>query len=236
MTTLKQVMAELKKKGTAQTRKIYTRHGMKEPMFGVKIGDLKPIAKKIKGNQELACELFESGNYDAMYLAAMVADGSQMTKRQLDGWAKAANCGMLSGYAVPGVVCESPHAHDLAVKWINSKRPSVATCGWNTYAGILATRPDEELDLAEIEGLLNLVVDEIVTAPDSVRYTMNGFVISVGSYVKPLLKQAKRAAKAIGVVEVDMGETDCHVPLAIEYIEKIEKMGRVGRKRKTMKC
>ncbi|HJN10581.1 MAG TPA: hypothetical protein QF564_17975 [Pirellulaceae bacterium] len=65
---------------------------------------------------------------------------------------------------------------------------------------------------------------------------MNGFVISVGTYVKPLLKQAKAAAKKIGMVEVDTGDTACKVPLATAYIEKVEAAGRVGKKRKTMMC
>ena len=65
---------------------------------------------------------------------------------------------------------------------------------------------------------------------------MNSFVVSVGCYVKPLLKQAKTTAKQIGTVTVDMGETACKVPLATAYIEKAEKMGRVGKKRKTMRC
>ncbi len=59
---------------------------------------------------------------------------------------------------------------------------------------------------------------------------MNGFVISVGGYVKPLLKEAKAAAQEIGKVEVDMGETECKVPLATEYIAKMEKAGRIGKK------
>jgi hypothetical protein len=61
-------------------------------------------------------------------------------------------------------------------------------------------------------------------------------VIAVASYVKPLLKNAKVAAKTIGTVSVDMGDTACKVPLATEYVEKIEKMGRIGKKRKTIKC
>jgi hypothetical protein len=61
-------------------------------------------------------------------------------------------------------------------------------------------------------------------------------VIAVGAYVKPLSAKAKRAAKAIGVVSVDMGDTACKVPLATEYIAKIEAAGRVGKKRKTAKC
>lgn len=236
MNTVKQVMAELKKKGDAQTRKTYARHGVTENVFGVKVADLKVIGKKIKGNQELACELYETGNYDAMYFAGLVADGSQMTKKQLESWAKNATWGMIAEYTVAWVAAESPHARDLALKWMKSKNESIATSGWCTYSSMIATTADEELDLAEIKELLNRVVKEIDTAANRVRYTMNGFVIAVGSYVTPLMKQAKAAAKKIGKVSVNMGDTACKVPLAFEYIEKVEKAGRAGKKRTATKC
>ncbi len=236
MATLEQVTAELAKKGKAQTRKTYARHGIPEPMFGVSVADLKVIAKGIRGDQTLACALYDTGNHDAMYLAGIVADGSQMTKRQLQGWAKAARSGMIAEYAVPGVAAENPHARELALAWIESKSELVACCGWNTYVGLMGTRPDEEFDLEEIATLLERVAAGIHAAPNRVRYAMNGFVIAVGAYVKPLLKFAKRAAKQIGTVEVDMGDTACQVPLAADYIVKIEKMGRVGKKRKSAKC
>ena len=92
------------------------------------------------------------------------------------------------------------------------------------------------MDLAEIEGLLNTVVKGIGSAQNRVRSTMNGFVIAVGSYVKPLLKQAKASAKQIGDVSVDVGDTACKVPLATAYIQKNEAAGRIGKKRKTIRC
>ncbi len=236
MQTVSQVLTELKKKGSAQTRKTYSRHGAPDDMFGVKVADLKVIAKTIKGNQELALELFDSGNSDAMYLAGIVADGSKMTKKQLQAWATKAAWYMISEYTVPGVAAENEHAPELAVKWINSKKTNVASCGWATYVGVMATTPDDELDLAEIKTLLKKVETSIDQASDRVRYTMNGFVIGVGAYVKPLLKQAQATAKKIGKVDVNMGETSCKVPLATEYIAKIQKMDRVGKKRKTIKC
>ena len=88
----------------------------------------------------------------------------------------------------------------------------------------------------EIEGLLGTIVKEIKGAQNRVRYTMNGFVIAVGTYVKPLLKQAKASAKQIGVVSVDMGDTACEVRSATAQIKKIEASGRVGQKRKTIRC
>ena len=73
-------------------------------------------------------------------------------------------------------------------------------------------------------------------APNRARYAMNGFVIAVGIYVKPLLAQAKAAAEEIGAVSIDMGRTACEVPLASAYIAKAEAAGRVGKKKKTIRC
>lgn len=236
MQTVDDVLNVLRGLASTQTRKTLLRHGAPPDTLGVKIGDLKPLVKQLKGNQELALALYETGQPDAMVLAGMIAGGAQMTKAQLNAWAKGATWRMLAGTTVPAVAVENRAARELALKWIASKKESIAVCGWATYSGIVATRPDEELDLEEIEGLLDRVVAEIDDAPNQARSMMNGFVISVGSYVRPLLAKAKRAAKAIGEVSVDMGDTACQVPIASEYIAKVEGMGRVGKKRKTMKC
>ena len=237
MPTLKTVMSALEKKGSEQTRKIFARHGASsDNMFGVKVADLKVIAKTIKGDQDLAYELYDTGNYDAMYLAGMVADGTQMTKQKLQSWATKSGWQMISEYTVPWVASESKHGRALAMKWIDAKKETVAAAGWSTYAGLLATTPDEDLDLKEIKALLKRIEKELPKERERVKYTMNGFVISVGGYVKALAKEAKATAKKLGKVEVDMGGTACKVPVALDYITKMEKAGKAGKKRKTIRC
>ena len=238
MATLAAVMAELKSKGSEQYRKTYARHGIPiEKTFGVSNAHLKTIAKGIKGEQALAMELFATGNMDAMYLAGIIADGKKMTSKELQAWAEGADgMRMISEYTVPWVAVENADGAKMAVKWMASKKEGIATTGWSTYAGLVSAKADAELDLKEVEGLLNKVVKEIKGAPNRVKYTMNSFVICVGCYVKPLAKQAKAVAKQIGVVEVDMGETACKIPLATEYIAKVEGMGRAGVKKKTIRC
>ncbi|MGB8260813.1 MAG: DNA alkylation repair protein [Terracidiphilus sp.] len=238
MPTAASVLTLLKSKGKEQTRKIYARHGMApERVYGVSVADLKIVAKSIRGEQALACELLDSGNMDAMYLGGMVADGRKLTRKQLNRWlADAADLQMISEYTVPWLAVENAAARELAIEWIGSQTPHVAAAGWCTYGGLVALLPDALLDLAEIEGLLARIESGIHAAPNRVRYCMNTFVISVGAYVEPLLERAKSAARRIGAVKVEMGETACKVPGALEYIEKIEKMGRIGRKRKTMRC
>lgn len=229
-------MAQLKKRGSAQTKKTLMRHGAREPLFGVKVGDLKTIQKRIKQDHTLAMELYDTGNADAMYLAGLIADPEQMTKADLRKWVRGASSNMLAGYTVPWVASESRHGRELALEWIDAKDELIATAGWSTYCSLVAIKPDAELDLHEVEGLLARVKSEIGHAPNRVRYAMNNFVIAVGSYVASLSAKAKTAARAIGPVTVDMGDTSCNVPDAAVYIAKIEKMGRVGLKRKTAMC
>src|SRR5262245_18118280 len=116
---------------------------------------------------------------------------------------------MLSEYTVAGVAAESPHGAAQAREWIESGTEAIASCGWCTFSGLVAIRPDEELDLAVIEKLLDRVEAGIHAVPNRVRYTMNVFVIAAGSAVTPLTGKARAVARAVGKVEVDMVGTAC---------------------------
>jgi hypothetical protein len=143
---------------------------------------------------------------------------------------------MISEYTIPWLAVENSQARTLALQWIDSAEEHIAASGWSTYAGLVSIQPDSALDLDEIQSLLDRIVRQIGAVPNRVRYCMNCFVIAVGGYVVPMLNQAKAVARQIGAVKVDVGETACKIPSAIEYIEKIESMGRTGKKRKTMRC
>jgi 3-methyladenine DNA glycosylase AlkD len=231
-------MDSLKAKGNEKFRATYVRHGIPaERTFGVSNADLKTIAKTIKGQQALAMELYATGNMDAMYLAGIIADGAQMTRKQVQSWADgAAGMTMISEYTVPWVAVENSQGRDLAMKWIGSKKEDVASAGWCTYVGILATQPDEMLDMKEIEGLLGTIPKQIGGAQNRVKATMNGFVIAVATYIEPLLAKAKVTAAKVGAVSIDVGDTACKVRLASESIAKAEASGKVGKKRKTIRC
>jgi 3-methyladenine DNA glycosylase AlkD len=234
--TTEQVMKELEKKGSESIRKIFRNHGGNGPMYGVKVADLKVIQKKVKKDHELAMGLFATGNYDAMYLAGLIADESKMSKKDIQQWAERSNSKGISEYTVAWVAAESDYGWELGTKWIDSPKENIASAGWNTLSGVIAMKPDNELDIALIKKLLQRVVKEIHSAPNRVRYTMNGFVIGVGAYIKELTKEAIDISKKIGDVYVDMEGTACKVPSAADYIKKIEARGSIGKKKKTVKC
>lgn len=236
METVESIMQELKKMGSEQTRKTLIKHGAKENIFGVKVADLKTIVKRIKKNHELAIGLFATGNSDAMYLAGLIGDENRMTKVDLNRWAHDANWQMISEYAVPFVAGESKYGWELAIQWIENKQENVASCGWATLAALVSYLPDEQLDLKSIKTLIKELPKRINHAPNRVKYTMNGFIIAVGCYIKSLTEEAKAIAKKIGTVKVDVGNTACKVPNSLEYIEKVEAKNYIGKKRKTTRC
>jgi 3-methyladenine DNA glycosylase AlkD len=234
--TSKEVMTELKKLGTEQIRKIWTNHGVKGDFFGVKVGDMKAIQKKIKHDHAIALELFDTRNADAMYFAGLISEPQKMSKVELQHWVKIADWHMLSECTVSWATAESKFGHELAMKWIKSKEEHIAAAGWSTYSCLLALKKDDELDLEEIEDLLEKIKKTIHSMPNRVRHTMNNFVIAVGSYVLSLTTKAKAIAKAIGEVKVNMGNTACKVPDALVYIKKVEDAGKIGKKKKTVFC
>jgi len=231
-----EVMKELQKKGSAQTKKTWIRHGCPEPLFGVKIADMKVLMKKTGTDTALAKELFRTGNGDAMYFAGLIADSRELTLEDLDEWARASSWSMISEYTVAWNAAENPAGWELALRWIDAPEDKVSAAGWSTLGSLMAHREDKDLDLKALGRLLDRVVKTIGNAPNRTRYAMNGFVIAAGGSVKPLTKKALEAAARMGDVEVVMEGTSCKVPSAADYIKKIMAAGRHGRKRKSVKC
>jgi len=234
--TAKEILAELKPLGSDSYKSVMSNHGVKEPCFGVKISDLKKIQKRIKKDYQLALDLYDTGNYDAMYLAGLIADDARMTKKDLQRWIANATHRPLAGFTVPWVAAGSPHGWELALEWIDSKKALHAEAGWATLRSLVSIKDDSELDLAELKRLMERVRKTVHQAPNDVRFSMNGFVIAVGSYVKPLTDTATQIGEKIGPVTVDMGKTSCQVPFAPDYIRKVKKRRAIGKKRKSAKC
>ena len=215
------VMTKLEELGTEQTKNTFLRHGAKEPLDGVKVGDLKKLVKFVKKDQQLVYDLYDSGHSDAMYLAGLSVNPKTITRERLEHWVKQASWYMLAEYTVAQATAESQYALELAREWIESEEEMIATCGWSVYANYLSITPDGKLDLEEIKRLLHQVKQTIHEERNRVRYVMNGFVISVGAYVSALSNEAIKVAEHIGKVHVDVGQTACKVPLATDYIKKL---------------
>lgn len=175
----------------------------------------------MKKNYELSKKLYTTGNTDAMYLAALIAEPLKMTREELQNWVEKAYWYMLSDYSVAWVTSESNFALEMAQKWINSNREFIASAGWSTLSSYLSIALNDTLDVDWFRNYLTQIPSVIHTAPNRVKHAMNGYVIAAGSFVPALTKEAKKVAMEIGKVALFMGKTSCKVPLASEYIKKV---------------
>jgi len=242
------VLNELEKAGTAQNRKVYTRHGAKGEMFGVSFAVLRKMGKRLRPDSDLAARLWTTGNHDARVLACMVDDPDAVTKADLTARAKE-----LDNYIIvdefAALVAKTPSAEEFARRWKASRNEWLGALSWTLVAHLALTPPADTPSQADrkeskakgkgghstsgrkrvttaaaddipFELLLQIIETDIHKRPNRMRHSMNGALIAIGCRNKPLRRKAETAAKRIGKVEVDHGETNCVTPDAIDYIAR----------------
>ena len=213
---LNEVMQLLESFGSEQTRKTYARHGVTGAMFGVSSANLAALKKKIKIDQNLARELWATGNYDARILATMIADPAQMTTKDLDSWVKDLNNYPITD-AFAKLAAQTTNARQKAEKWRNAKDEWTASAGWGMLAQLVE---DQQIPDRDFESYIKEIEQQIHTRPNRVRHTMNMALVAFGLRNAALQQKAIAAAKHIGKVEVDHGDTNCKTPDVAEYIQK----------------
>jgi 3-methyladenine DNA glycosylase AlkD len=216
--TFAEVMQALEAAGSEQTRKTYRRHGAKDPMFGVSFAVLGQLKKKIKFDHALARKLWATGNVDARNLATMIADPQVVTAAELDRWSADDAISTITGLLARNLVIHTPFAREKAFAWVRSSKEWVAQTGWMVItAG--AEKPGLFAD-DELLALLPQIEVRIHQEKNWIRDAMNRAVIAIGVRNAACQKAAIAAARRIGKVEVDHGDTDCKTPDAVAYITK----------------
>jgi len=215
---LKTAMRLLEAAGTEQNRKVYTRHGIGRPMFGVSYAELGKLQKQIRVDHELAQELWATGNHDARILAARIADPGRITSRAADAWVRDVDNYVLME-ALGRLVARTPVAAWRAKRWRDRRGEWVASAGW-VVTGWLAV--DGAYTQGEASALIAQIRREIHARPNRVRHEMNGALIALGMQGGRAREAAMQAAAAIGTVVVDHGRTGCVTPDAADYISRAE--------------
>lgn len=230
------VMQELEALGKERTKKIYMSNGAQEPLFGVATGAMKPIAKKIKLNQPLAEALYATGNYDAMYFAGIIAEPKAMTESDFERWIDGAYFYMLSDYVVAVTLAEADIAQQVADKWIASGEELKMSAGWSCYCWLLGNRPDVAFSESKMANMLEMVKSAIHDSPERTKSAMNNFLHTVGVSYVPLHDKALATAQQIGPVELKKNNKKSSFLHAYESIQKEVEKGRIGFKRKYVRC
>jgi 3-methyladenine DNA glycosylase AlkD len=220
---MKELMQELALLGNDACKKVYLKHGAQEPLFGVRTTDLKKLQVNYPNHHQQALDLYCTGNSDAMYLAGLLVDSELMTPPLLDEWVQAANWYLLSEYTVAVVAAESPYRLEMARKWIDAEEEMIANTGWATWAYMIGFLSNDYFEEEEINYLLERIRITIQVEANRVRYSMNNFLIAVGSLYSPLSEKACQIAEEIGQVQIELAGRSYIAPSALTSIASIQK-------------
>lgn len=215
--TIQQAVAELKKLGTDQNRTVYQRHGVGDKLYGVSFANLKNLKKEIKTDHELARRLWATGNHDARILATMIADPEEATPELLDSWKDG-----LDNYIVTDAFAKfaaaTPLAQDSAELWLESDKEWIGRAGWMLLTHLALN--DASIGSEYFKPYLGTIERRIHSSPNRTRDAMNSALIAIALRSPELKREGIAAARRIGKVEVDHGETSCKTHDAEEYILK----------------
>ena len=187
-TIVAEVMAELAALEDPKAREVNEKHG---DDHGVNLGKLRALAKRLKTQQELARQLWETDNTAARLLAILICRPKAFERDELDVMLREARTPKVHDWLVNYVVKKNPHSEELRLAWSADPDAVVASAGWALTTERVAKNP-EGLGLA---GLLDVIEAEMKDAPDRLQWAMNHCLAQIG------IEHAEHRTRAIDVGE-----------------------------------
>ncbi|MEV2240696.1 DNA alkylation repair protein [Micromonospora sp. NPDC049891] len=187
-TTVAEVLAELAELEDPKTREVNERHG---DDHGVHLSKLRALAKRLKTQQDLGWQLWQTGDTAARLLAILICRPKAFERDQLDAMLRQARGPKVHDWLVNYVVKKSPHCEELRRAWFADPDPVVASAGWALTTDRVAAKP-EGLDLTR---LLDMIEAQMKDAPDRLQWAMNHCLAQIG------IEHAEHRARAIDIGE-----------------------------------
>lgn len=217
--TLKETLAKLKSLGNEPMRKHNAKWGADENQFGVKHGDIRALAKKIKNDPALAWALWETGNLDAQLLAVLLFKPKELSAKDVDRLVRTVTYAWTAEWLANYVVKPHVDKETLRLKWMADGDPWAARTGWTLTAERVVKNPDG-LDLP---GLLDRIEAEMGEAGEIRQWSMNSTLAQIGIQFPKLRKRAIAIGEKLGVYRDYPVSKGCTSPFAPIWIEAMVK-------------
>jgi 3-methyladenine DNA glycosylase AlkD len=220
--TVKEILEQLKALGNEKVRAHNTKYGAGDTQFGVKLGDIRVLAKKIKTNHELALSLWETANVDAQLLATLLITPKNLSAEEMDRLVRSVTLVHVADWLNAYVVKQHPDKETLRQEWMDTDDRWAARAGWSLTAERVMKRP-EGLDLT---ALLDRIESEMGNADSVVQWTMNSTLAEIGIHFPKLRKRAVAIGETLGIYRDYPVSKGCTSPFAPIWINAM--VGRQG--------
>jgi 3-methyladenine DNA glycosylase AlkD len=218
---VKEILAQLKSLGDDARRKHNVKSGAPDNQFGVRLGDIRAIAKKLKSDQKLALALWETGNVEAQLLATLLMKPESLSADQVDALTRSTTYSQVAEWLNSYVVAQHPEKETLREKWMKPKEKD----RWAVRAGwyLTASRVNKGADGLDLPALLDRIEKELPKAVPDVQWTMNNTLAAIGIHDAKLRKRAVAIGEKIGLYRdwpVSKGCTPPYVPVWVDFMVK----------------
>lgn len=215
--TLDETLNKLKALGNEKVRKQNAKNGAHENQFGVKLGDIRGIAKSIKTDHELAKALWDTGNIDARFLAILILDLKALSANEIDAMICSVNFIYVADWLSAYVIKQHPDHEVLRQRWMSTDHPMAARAGWSLTSGRVTRNPDG----LDIPALLNRIEAEMPIAAPEVQWTMNTTLAQIGIHHPEYRDRALAMGEKMGIYRDYPVSKGCTSPFAPIWINEM---------------
>ena len=215
--TLNETLKKLKALGSAKVRAQNAKSGAGENQFGVSLGDIRTLAKKIRTDHPLGLSLWKTGNVDAQFLATLLIQPKELSVKEMDRMVRSIAFVRVADWLISYVVRQHPDKEALRQAWMAADDRWAARAGWDLTAERVAKSPDG-LDLA---ALLARIESEMASADPAAQWTMNNTLATIGIHFPRHRKRAIAIGEKLGIYRdypVSKGCTSPFAPIWIQYM------------------
>ncbi|QEC53578.1 3-methyladenine DNA glycosylase AlkD [Anseongella ginsenosidimutans] len=215
--TVKEVLAQLKLLANKKMKAHNIKKGASDNQFGVKMGDIRALANKIKADHELGLALWQTGNIDARLLAMLIMKPKALSAADLDNMVKSIDFAQVADWFNSYILKEHPEKETFREEWMYSGNKWAARSGWSLTAGRMA-RDAEGVDPGKI---LDRIESEMANVAPEVQWTMNTTLAQIGINFPPHRKRAIGIGEKLGIYRDYPVSKGCTSPFAPVWINAI---------------
>ena len=215
--TVQETLSQLQSHSDEKVRQMHIKNGARENLFGVKMGDIRALAKRIKTDQKLALQLWETENIDARLLAILILKPRDLLPNEIEKMVASESFTWAADWFYNYVVKDYPNNEQFRERWINANNKMLARAGWSLTSGRVA-RNSEGLDL---DALLNRIEAEMPKAASETQWTMNTTLAQVGIHHPEFRARALSIGEKLGIYRDYPVSKGCTSPFAPIWINEM---------------
>jgi 3-methyladenine DNA glycosylase AlkD len=215
--TLKETLAKLEALGSEKMREFNMKRGAGANQFGIKLGDIRTLANKIKANHALALQLWNTENIDARLLATLIMDPKKLSQDELETMVRSEKYTQVADWLYANVIKVYPDTESLRTAWMHSDDTMCARAGWSLTSGCVTRNPD----VLDIPKLLDRIESEMPGAAPEVQWTMNTALAQIGIRFPEHRDRALAIGERLGIYRDYPVSKGCTSPFAPIWINEI---------------